>query len=149
MKRNSLSIAVLGICLAGLVHAGEPHGGLFDLVATTVDGGGGTSSGGQFALTGSIGQPDAGLLTGGEFTLHGGFIGVLAEPTVGGDAVLTITLNGTGNAVMTWNQPGYTLEFRDALASPPAWQPVNPQPVEQSFTTPATRPARFFRLRKL
>jgi hypothetical protein len=47
--------------------------GQYELIWTTIDGGGGTSSGGQYILTGTIGQPDADYSAGGNYELLGGF----------------------------------------------------------------------------
>ena len=45
----------------------------YQIVWSTIDGGGGTSTGGQYVLTGTIGQPDAAGSTGGDYKLLGGF----------------------------------------------------------------------------
>jgi len=45
----------------------------YQIVWSTVDGGGGVSSGGDYELVGTIAQPDAGEMTGGDFELFGGF----------------------------------------------------------------------------
>lgn len=46
----------------------------WELIRSTVDGGGGMrSTGGSFELSGTIGQPDAGSMSGGVFELTGGF----------------------------------------------------------------------------
>jgi hypothetical protein len=46
----------------------------FEIVKSTIDGGGGISSGGTFTLSGTIGQHDAGgTMTGGGYVLTGGF----------------------------------------------------------------------------
>jgi hypothetical protein len=45
----------------------------YQIVWSTIDGGGGTSSGGQYKLTGTIGQPDADYSAGGNYELLGGF----------------------------------------------------------------------------
>ena len=65
---------LLALAAAGLVSA-QSSGGDFEIVSSTIDGGGGLSAGGEFSLHGSIGQPEAGQtpLSGGEFTLSGGF----------------------------------------------------------------------------
>lgn len=44
-----------------------------ELVRSTLDGGGGTSSSGSLALTGTIGQWDAGASSAGDLSLQGGF----------------------------------------------------------------------------
>jgi hypothetical protein len=66
--------ALLSLLISGLVFA-EPSGGDFEMVSSTIDGGGGTSSGGGFSLTGTIGQPDANsqVSTGATYALAGGF----------------------------------------------------------------------------
>lgn len=46
----------------------------FELVRSTIDGGGRMfSAGGEWELSGTIGQPDAGQMSDGDFTLSGGF----------------------------------------------------------------------------
>jgi hypothetical protein len=45
----------------------------YQIVSSTIDGGGGQSSGGQYKLTGTIGQPDAAYSAGGNYELLGGF----------------------------------------------------------------------------
>lgn len=69
------AIVVAGLTLASSVTAGQPAGGDFVLVKSTIDGGGGSSTGEDFVLAGTVGQPDAGTQTvsGDEFALAGGF----------------------------------------------------------------------------
>ena len=68
-----LSLATLAL-VAGVAFA-DASGG-YDLIWSTVDGGGETfSTGGGYSLGCTIGHPDAGLLTGGEYSLGGGFWG--------------------------------------------------------------------------
>ena len=45
----------------------------YQIVWSTIDGGGGQSSGGQYKLTGTIGQPDTDYSTGDSYELLGGF----------------------------------------------------------------------------
>ena len=45
----------------------------YQIVWSTIDGGGGRSAGGQYVLTGTIGQPDAGYSASGNYELLGGF----------------------------------------------------------------------------
>ena len=45
----------------------------YQIVWSTIDGGGGQSSGGQYTLTGTIGQPDAAYSESGNYELLGGF----------------------------------------------------------------------------
>ena len=47
--------------------------GSYEIVWSTIDGGGGTNSGGPYKLTGTIGQPDAAYSAGGDYELLGGF----------------------------------------------------------------------------
>ena len=47
--------------------------GDYQIVWSTIDGGGGQSSGGQYMLTGTIGQPDAAYSAGEQYELLGGF----------------------------------------------------------------------------
>ena len=47
--------------------------GDYQIVWSTIDGGGGQSSGGQYTLTGTIGQPDAAYSESGNYELLGGF----------------------------------------------------------------------------
>ena len=45
----------------------------YQIVWSTIDGGGGQSSGGQYELVGTIGQPDAAYSEGGRYEVLGGF----------------------------------------------------------------------------
>lgn len=45
----------------------------YQVVWSTIDGGGGTSTGGQYSLTGTIGQADAAYSEGGRYEVLGGF----------------------------------------------------------------------------
>ena len=45
----------------------------YQIVWSTIDGGGGTSSGGQYVVMGTVGQPDAAVSGGGDYELLGGF----------------------------------------------------------------------------
>ena len=67
-------VALVSVLVTGLVFA-EPSGGDFEMVSSTIDGGGGSSAGGAFSLTGTIGQPDANtqVSTGATYALAGGF----------------------------------------------------------------------------
>ena len=47
--------------------------GDYQIVWSTIDGGGGQSIGGQYVLSGTIGQPDAGYSEGGNYEVLGGF----------------------------------------------------------------------------
>ena len=111
MKRTALSMGLL-VSVAGLALA--QSGGDFEIIRSTIDGGGGTSSGGDFVLRGTIGQPDAGDLAGGEFVLRGGFW----QPTAGGDP-------GCGDCPTDSDGNGDTEAFDLAILLG-AWGPVTP-----------------------
>ena len=65
-------VALLAIMATSLAIA--QSGGIFEIITSTIDGGGGDSTGGPFALSGTIGQHDASdLSSGGDFSLNGGF----------------------------------------------------------------------------
>ena len=66
-------IALLMACLLMIVPALAQTGGDYEIIWSTIDGGGGTSSGGPYTLTGTIGQPDAAWSSGGDYELLGGF----------------------------------------------------------------------------
>lgn len=51
--------------LMALAACGQSDGS-YEIVWSTIDGGGGTSSGGPYVLTGTIGQPDAGYSASGD-----------------------------------------------------------------------------------
>lgn len=62
------------LAVMAVVIVGTAMGGDFEIIRTTIDGGGVVrSTGGEFELSGTIGQPDAGTMIGGEFELAGGF----------------------------------------------------------------------------
>jgi len=69
------TIVVISLLLAASLPAGQPAGGNFVLLKSTIDGGGGSATGGNFVLTGTVGQPDTGAqpASGGEHALAGGF----------------------------------------------------------------------------
>ncbi|MFQ5433729.1 MAG: hypothetical protein ACE5FD_02535 [Anaerolineae bacterium] len=64
-------IALMALLVTSFVVA--QSGGTFDLIWSSIDGGGGVSAGGDYVLGGTSGQPDAGELSGGNFTVLGGF----------------------------------------------------------------------------
>lgn len=67
-------LLVGGAWIGWNAFAGGLSGGDFEIVSSTIDGGGGSSTGGDFEMSGTIGQPDAGaVMTGGDFELTGGF----------------------------------------------------------------------------
>jgi hypothetical protein len=81
-----LIIAAL-ILLTG-VSLASAQTGEWDLIWSTIDGGGGTSLGGdRFALSGTIGQPDAGRMSGGVYALQGGLWSGTVDPGVGASSV--------------------------------------------------------------
>jgi len=77
MKRKfNLSIARVTILLLAIVAILVIATGSradYQIVWSTIDGGGGQSAGGQYVLTGTIGQPDAEYSSGGNYELLGGF----------------------------------------------------------------------------
>jgi hypothetical protein len=58
--------------LIAIIICGQSAGS-YEIVWSTIDGGGGTNAGGQYVLTGTIGQPDADYSAGGNYELLGGF----------------------------------------------------------------------------
>ncbi len=84
MKLAGMTLALLTILwlLSGSAAVGAKSGGAYDLIWSTVDGGGATfTTGGSYELGGTIGQQDAGTLGGGSYTLVGGFwAGAVQEP---------------------------------------------------------------------
>ena len=66
-------LITLVLLLSSAVPLLAQTGGDYELVWSTIDGGGGRSTGGDFALVGTIGQPDAGEMAGGDYQLSGGF----------------------------------------------------------------------------
>ena len=67
-----MSTRILTIALSVLI-ASVPVSGDYQIVWSTIDGGGGQSSGGQYVLIGTTGQPDADYSAGGNYELLGGF----------------------------------------------------------------------------
>jgi len=68
-----MKIRMFGYMLALVLIFGAIAWGDYQIVWSTIDGGGGTSSGGQYSLTGTIGQLDAASSAGGNYELLGGF----------------------------------------------------------------------------
>ena len=69
--RKTRLLLIFGI--AALTAFASPGWGDYQIVWSTIDGGGGTSTGGQYVLTGTIGQPDAAYSAGEQYELLGGF----------------------------------------------------------------------------
>jgi hypothetical protein len=67
-----MNIPRLTLIFTALVFASAAFGD-YQIVWSTIDGGGGTSAGGQYKLAGTIGQPDAGYSEGDNYELLGGF----------------------------------------------------------------------------
>jgi hypothetical protein len=67
-----MRISRLILIFVVLVFASISYGE-YQIVWSTIDGGGGRSTGGQYALTGTIGQPDSSSSAGGNYELLGGF----------------------------------------------------------------------------
>ncbi len=65
--------ALAASAMASIALAG-PSGGSYEIVWSTIDGGGGSSSGGTYTIEGTIGQHDAAPpSSGGAYTLAGGY----------------------------------------------------------------------------
>ena len=70
-KRCSLRLALCLFSTGAITAYGAQQ---FEIIRSTVDGGGVMrSAGGAYVLSGSVGQPDAGTMTGPGIELHGGF----------------------------------------------------------------------------
>jgi hypothetical protein len=69
ISRFTLHTACLLLLMRAL--AGTQSGGRYDLMWSTVDGGGAVSADGDYALDRTAGQPDAGTLSGSGFELSG------------------------------------------------------------------------------
>jgi len=69
--RKTRLLLIFGI--AALTAFASVGYGDYQIVWSTIDGGGGTSSGGHYVLTGTIGQPDAAYSAGAQYELLGGF----------------------------------------------------------------------------
>jgi len=67
-----MNISKLTLILVSLLFASVSYCD-YQIVWSTIDGGGGTSAGGQYVLKGTIGQPDASYSEGGNYELLGGF----------------------------------------------------------------------------
>jgi hypothetical protein len=79
MKRRMITflfVLVLALFVTGLALAAAQY----NLLAWTVESGGGRIQATPYILFGSIGQPEVGVLSGGSYTLTGGFLGA-GEPT--------------------------------------------------------------------
>lgn len=66
-------VLVLALLLLTVIRVQAQTGGVYNLLAWTIDGGGGRSTGGNYVLGGALGQPDAGGMSGGNFFISGGF----------------------------------------------------------------------------
>lgn len=76
MKRGLVFKLLMAACVVGLVASGiglAQSGGGFELLRSSVAGGGGSSAAREFTLSGTAGQVDAGTVSGGDFTIRGGF----------------------------------------------------------------------------
>jgi hypothetical protein len=69
VKKHLVLLAALAI--VSITYA--QTGGDYQIVWSTIDGGGGTTAGGQYNLTSTIGQPDAEYSSGSKYELLGGF----------------------------------------------------------------------------
>ena len=76
MKRLIFLIPIILILLVDAVSSQAQSGDGYDLIWSTIDGGGATfSTGGSYSLGGMIGQADTGSMSGGTYQLAGGFWG--------------------------------------------------------------------------
>lgn len=75
VKHKLRVLLVLVLLLLVTLRVLAQSGGGYDLLWSTTDGGGGSSTGGVFSLAGTAGQADAGVMSDGTFTLSGGFWG--------------------------------------------------------------------------
>ncbi|UCF44112.1 MAG: hypothetical protein JSV99_04105 [Planctomycetota bacterium] len=76
-RRNNKLISVkvgktIPLILFMLLFSLEVFGD-YEIVWSTIDGGGGVSSGGEYIVTGTIGQADAAYSAGGQYEVLGGF----------------------------------------------------------------------------
>ena len=71
LHRQGFGLALLLVATSLAAQSG----GDFEIVRSTLDGGGGSSTGGPYELTGTIAQPEAdpNVASGGNFSLRGGF----------------------------------------------------------------------------
>lgn len=67
MRITRLTLIIAVLFLTSVAY------GDYQIVWSTLDGGGGQSSGGQYKLSGTIGQPDASYSAGENYELLGGF----------------------------------------------------------------------------
>lgn len=148
---------LVGMALwGGLMAArGQVAGGAFRLTGQVI-GGGGTSQGGAFLLQGAVTQAATGrslsvVEPGGnptDYRVIGGWLGPVSTGSPGRPS-MKARLTEDKLAELNWDMDitGYVLEFSSSIGPGAVWQPVSPQPVGMSFTTPCQQPARFFRLR--
>ena len=74
MRVTTTRTILITLLAAASVAFGQSSGGEFEILFSTINGGGGLSTGGEFSLSDTIGQPDAGpsVLSGGEFSIESG-----------------------------------------------------------------------------
>lgn len=122
-------------------------GGPFGLIGAVVAGGG-TASGGVFSIAGWAASAGAGTSSGESFDLTCGLLGIYVVPSDG--VALRVELMPSGDVRMWWpaDAAGYRLESTTAVGPGAVWQPVEPPPAANSYTTGPVLPARYFRLQK-
>lgn len=159
MIRGAWHRRFLGFGLAcwamGLAAWGQLVGGGFRLTAQVV-GGGGTSVGGTYVLRGAASHSAAGrsvsVVEPGtippDFQVIGGWLGPVTGAVVPRPS-MRVRFTDDKLAELSWDIDisGYILEFSSSIGPDANWQPVSPQPIGMSFTTPCAQPARYFRLR--
>jgi hypothetical protein len=147
MKPLTLILAVASLSASGLVDGQSASGGSFRVSGGTI-GGGGTARNGSFGVLGRA-EPTVGATSqAGSFVVSGGLHGVVASPTVGGDAQLVITPGEPGQVILSWDQSGYLLETRSSLGANASWQTVEPAPTQRTLTVTTSESLRYYRLRK-
>ena len=72
-NQNTLTQQSIKLLLTMSLLLAVPVFADYELIWSTIDGGGGTSSGGQYSLTATIGQHDAAYSQGGDYEVLGGF----------------------------------------------------------------------------
>jgi hypothetical protein len=145
MNVNILTLAIVGLLLAGAGSASAQSGGPFKLDWSSVDGGGGTCAGGKLSLSGTAGQPDAGFCTGSTYVHQGGFLPA-CQKDVGPPLRMVFT---GGIAKLRWSSQcsGFHLEGAPGVTGP--WTDLGLGTLNGAFLE-VTPPAgfSFFRLRK-
>jgi len=125
----------------------------FQLVAATVDSGGGQSSGGPFVLKGTLGQPWSGASRGGDYHLESGFgpmTVLVQEPDA--PALSIVRLNRQMSVVWPAESRGFRLQTTTTSGASGVWSDVKETPalLGAQWQVPISTSAqlRFYRLRR-